>query len=221
MKACAGSIPVLSAIFILIIKLHKSILESHEVVMHSKGTFMKNFGIFTIPVYLLLSIWAVFLIDIIIPIKINSFGIVPRDVNHLIGILSSPFLHANLFHLISNSVPLFVLSSVMVFFYRKISVWAIIHIAVLGGFMVWLFARNGNHIGASGVIYGLAGFIIAFGIFSKKVLPIIIAVIITFTYGFSMLSGMLPVRSYISWEGHLFGAIAGIIVAYALKNQDN
>lgn len=85
--------------------------------------------------------------------------------------------------------------------------------------MVWLFGRSSYHVGASGLVYGLAAFLIAFGIYKKKIIPLVISLFVAFTYGISMLIGALPIFPGVSWEGHIFGAVAGVITAkIASKN---
>ena len=88
-----------------------------------------------------------------------------------------------------------------------------IYITFIGGALVWFLGRSSYHVGASGLIYGLAAFLIAFGIYKKKFVPLIISVFIAITYGITMLIGILPLFPGVSWEGHLFGAVAGVITA--------
>lgn len=175
----------------------------------------KDYSYLTFPIKLLAAIWIAFALDVVlINISFTHYGILPRKYPMgLIGVLTCPFIHANLFHIISNSVPLFVLSMITAIFYKKDSYFVVGLIIIIGGVMVWLFGRNSYHVGASGLVYGLAGFLIAFGIYKKKVVPLIISVFVACTYGISMLIGLLPVFPGVSWEGHLFGAIAGVITA--------
>ncbi len=120
-------------------------------------------GVATLPVYLVCTIWAVFLANIILPLRLNAYGIVPRTTGGLFGIVFTNFLHANIGHIISNTAPLFTLSLLLALFYRKIFFDAIAIIIGCGGLLVWLFARPTNHIGASMLIYGLAAFLICYG----------------------------------------------------------
>lgn len=165
------------------------------------------------------ALWVIYGVDWLLHLHLNSLGIVPRTSKGLVGIIASPFLHANLLHLISNTIPLLVLSLLLVIFYEKITPSVIGFVMVVGGGLVWLLARSANHIGASGVIYGLAAFLIVYGIIKKNLVSIILSVLVAVIYGSSMLSGILPVRGFVSWESHLFGAAAGVLAAFALKNQ--
>jgi len=169
------------------------------------------------------ALWVVYFINLLIDwalhFNLNSLGILPRTVKGLLGIIFSPFLHANLYHLIGNTVPLLVLSILLVVFYEKIAPAVIGIVVLVGGGLVWLFARPSYHIGASGVVYGIAAFLIVYGFIKRNVVSIILAVIVAFLYGGSMLSGLLPLRSYVSWESHLFSAAAGVLAAYSLRKQ--
>lgn len=171
---------------------------------------------------LIVFIWVVHFVDLIVPdhwFYLKSFGIVPRTAHGLIGIVASPFLHGSIFHLIGNTVPLIVLGMLLVSFYDRIALGVIAFIVLAGGGMVWLMARKANHIGASGVIYGMAGFLIAYGLLKKNITSILVAAGVIFLYGGSMVGGLLPFNSFISWEGHLFGAIAGVLAAFAYSKQ--
>lgn len=172
-----------------------------------------QFGPATMPVYLVCTVWAVYLADLVLPCRLNDYGIVPRTIRGLPGILCSNFLHASLRHLVSNTVPLFVLSLLLALFYRKIFFQVIMSIIVGGGLLIWLFARAGNHIGTSMLIYGLAAFLIICGLLRKEFIPALVSIVVTFVYGAGMLGGFLP-SPCISWEGHFFGAVAGGFAAY-------
>lgn len=175
------------------------------------------------PVFLFFGIlYGVLLVDSILPFKINGFGIIPRTKMGLIGVVSAPFLHANLLHLLSNTFPLLVMFITLVVFYKKKVMKVVVGVVLLSGLLVWCFGRTANHIGASGLIYGLAGFLIANGILEKKIIPIVISILIATTYG-GLVFGLLPTRPDVSWEGHLFGAISGVMMSYFLsrKPKDN
>ena len=168
----------------------------------------------------ILLLWAVYLLNfIIIFIDFRNFGIIPRQIYGLPGIIISPFLHVDINHLMSNTLPLAVLLTLVLAFYEKSAVKVIWIIIILGGLLVWIFARPANHIGASGVIYGLAAFLFAAGIFKRDLRSIIIASAIFFLYS-GLVFGLIPVDSRTSWEGHLFGAAAGVISAYAFRKVD-
>ncbi len=161
-------------------------------------------------------IWAVFVISRFFP-GLDQFGVVPRTLGGLIGIPAAPFLHLNLRHILSNTFPLFILLVLLAG--SKARTWEIVaDIVVLGGGLLWLFGRPKTcAIGASGLIFGLITFLILSGFLEKRLIPLAIAILVGFIYGGTLLSGVLPqVDSQISWEGHLCGAVAGGIVAYAL-----
>ena len=161
-------------------------------------------------------LYVVYFIGFFIPI--TKFGIVPRTTSGLIGVFTAPFLHGGLRHLLSNTIPLITLLIVLNTIYPTKTLAVFLFITIAGGLLVWIFGRNANHIGASGLIYGLVAFLIVNGILEKKYIPILVSIGIGVVYG-GLIWGIFPsVRSYISWEGHLFGAVAGIIIAFLLKN---
>ncbi|WP_370407632.1 rhomboid family intramembrane serine protease [Tenacibaculum dicentrarchi] len=165
-------------------------------------------------IQLIVFLYVVHAVSFFIPI--TQFGIIPRTFNGLIGVFTSPFLHGGIWHLISNTLPLIVLLTVLNFFYPKKTLSVIIFIILVGGMLVWLFARSANHIGASGLIYGLASFLIANGILERKFIPILVSISVAVVYG-GLIWGLVPsLKSHISWEGHLFGAVSGVLIAFLL-----
>lgn len=166
-------------------------------------------------------IWIIFILNyIFFFIDFNQFGIRPRTINGLFGILLSPFLHLNWTHLISNTIPLFILVFVTLQFYNKLFLRVSIFSVIIGGFAVWLFGRSGtNHIGASGVIFAYIGFLLFSGIFRKSFKAILIAIIIIFLYGAALLRGIIPGQQGVSWEGHFFGVAAGSIAAWIYRKK--
>lgn len=165
----------------------------------------------------IISIYVVFTISIFFPIV--NLGIVPRTLKGLLGIITSPFLHGGFRHIISNTVPLVVLLFILNYFYPQKAIYVILFTVIAGGLLVWLFGRNANHIGASGLIYGIAAFLIANGFIEQKFVPLLISIGVIILYG-SLIWGILPsLRSYISWEGHLFGAISGVTISFLLNSK--
>ena len=161
------------------------------------------------------SIWAVFLLSWAFP-AIDHYGVVPRTAIGLVGIPAMPFLHADLHHLLSNTIPLFVLM-ILLAGSRAESSEVVATIALLGGFLLWIFGRPAVHIGASGLISGLTAFLILSGLLEQRLIPLLVAILVGFLYGGSLTLGVIPrLGSNISWDGHLCGAIAGCVVAYAL-----
>jgi membrane associated rhomboid family serine protease len=171
------------------------------------GKIIRNLLIF------ILVLWGVRIVDSLLPTDLCQFGIVPRNLVGLLGLIFAPFLHGNYFHLISNTVPVFVLLLILFFFYPKNAWTVIIESVLIGGGLVWLFGRSASHVGISGLIYSLAAFLIVAGIYKKDMKSLILSIAVLTAYG-GLIWGIFPGRYWISWEGHLFGALAGGIVAY-------
>ncbi len=161
--------------------------------------------------------WLVYLIDLVLPIDLNQFGIMPRTLYGLIGIPTMPFLHAGIGHLVSNTIPLCILLFILTSTKRQDYVEIIASIIVFGGLFLWLFGRSAVHVGASGLIYGLIAFLIANGFAERKVMPILVSLFVGFLYGSTLFFGVLPTAGpQVSWDGHLFGAIAGALTAFLM-----
>ena len=177
------------------------------------------FKLIQFPIYLVASIWIIHILNASGALNFRNFGLLPRDVDGIIGIFTAPFIHGSFQHLMSNSVPLFVMTFLIVFFYKRIAYQSILLIYVLTGFAVWAFARdNVMHIGASGVVYGLVAFVFWTGIFRRNVKSIILALIIVTFYS-GLFLGIMPTQQGISWESHLFGGLVGILVAFWMKDD--
>jgi membrane associated rhomboid family serine protease len=159
-------------------------------------------------------IWCVFIVGQILPFQLDSYGITPRTLRGLVGIPASPFLHADLAHIVSNTIPLTVL--LLLLAGSRGQTWTVVaSIVLVSGALLWLFGRSANHIGASGLIYGLIAYLLVSGLREGRVIPFIIAVVVWFLYGGTLAAGILPsLSSHVSWEGHLFGMIAGGAIAY-------
>lgn len=159
-------------------------------------------------------IWLVYALDRVLPLE--QFGLIPRNGSHLVGIITMPFLHGSLQHIMSNTVPLLVLLTLLAGS-RANSRTIVLIIVLLGGALLWLFGRGAAlHIGASGLVFGLAVFLIVSGLLERRVIPMLITIFVTFMYGSSLLSGILPWQPGVSWDGHLFGGIAGAVAAFFL-----
>jgi membrane associated rhomboid family serine protease len=162
--------------------------------------------------------WIVFLADYILPGEFATFGIMPRTAEGLKGIVFAPFLHGNWGHLISNTGAVFALTFTLFWCYENIAWKVWILSALLDGALVWLLARTSYHIGMSGVIFALLGFLLATGVFRFSLKTLIISGVIFFLYG-GALWGVLPKDPNVSWEAHLFGVIAGVFLAKMNKDK--
>ena len=171
---------------------------------------------FQIPFLLVLLLWVTFMVEIVFQIDLAVFGIYPRKASGLMGIVFSPFIHGDLNHLLSNSIPMLVLGSLTYYFYKPIFYKSLFNIMVFGGLLVWVFARPSYHIGASGVIYGLASLLFFSGMFRKSYRLVAVSLLVVFLYG-SMIWGVLPLEEHISFEGHLAGAVVGYLIAYRYR----
>jgi membrane associated rhomboid family serine protease len=162
-------------------------------------------------------IWTVFLISTFFP-AIKEYGLQPRTAPGLVGVVSMPFLHQNLGHIIGNTIPLVVLLTLVAG--SRARTWEYVaEIVIIGGALLWLIGRNANHIGASGLVFGLIAFLILAGVFERRPIPILIAIITFFLYGGTLLWGFVPLDSSVSWDGHLCGSAAGGLLAFRLARK--
>lgn len=161
--------------------------------------------------------WGGFLLSLVTPI--NRLGIVPRSVEGIPGILLSPFLHGSFQHIISNTTAMLFFAPVFSLIQSRNLISKLLVLILLSGTITWLIAFSGTHIGASGLIFSLFGFLVSVAYFQREFKYITVSVIIASLYGY-MIFGVLPIRSGVSWEGHLAGVIAGILYAgYAKKKN--
>ena len=184
--------------------------------IEDKTRLRKSFRIAFVFLFIL---WAVKLFEYFSGIELTEFGIYPQKAKGLIGILTSPLIHANFSHLISNSATLFFLTFGLFYFYRKSAVDIFILIYILGGIIVWVTARPAYHIGASGLIYGFASFLFFSGVFRKDTSSIALSLLVTFLYG-GLVWGILPTDAEVSFESHFAGAMLGLICAVAYRKKD-
>jgi membrane associated rhomboid family serine protease len=174
-----------------------------------------------VPFRLVFLMWAVFAVEILMGLPLNHFGIYPREIFGLIGIFVAPMLHGGLDHLLSNTIPLLFLGTVLFFFYSSIGGGVFFRSYFWTNVLVWIFGRSGSsHIGASGVVYGIAFFLIFFGVFRRDLTSIIISAVVVLMYG-GVIYGVIPSDPRISWESHLGGALVGIYTAidYSSKKK--
>lgn len=178
--------------------------------VHSLSRDLKGIALFVAV------IWVVFVLDLFLPL--TQLGLKPRSLGGLPGIITIPFLHGNLQHIMANTVPLIVLLCLLAGS-RANSIDIVVFISVIAGVLLWLFGRDATHIGASVLVFGLIGFLVCAGFFEKRLLSALIAIGVAVVYGSTLVFGVLPIQSGVSWEGHLFGAIAGGAIAYYIAGD--
>ena len=170
--------------------------------------------------------WGVFIIDVLVPIDFyRHFGLDTTSFSGLIGIVTYPFLHGSLMHLINNTFPLLILSLLLFSTYSNDGWEIIAGITVIGGFATWLCGYllfpPAIHVGASGIIFGMAGFLMAAGLLTRKIIPILVGVLAFIFYGFPLLFGLIPIMSGVSYSSHWFGFLAGIGMACLYRSSEN
>lgn len=163
---------------------------------------------------LLLWLWGFNLVNwLLLRSKLNVLGIYPRNAFGLLGIIFSPFLHGNFTHLFFNTIPLFALGMFILALGQNVFIAVSVLIALISGFLVWLFGRKYLHIGASGVISGYFGFLLSLAYFHPTIISIVLALVTIYYFG-SIFAGIIPTSEAISWECHLTGLISGMFVMY-------
>lgn len=183
---------------------------------NEKQNFLRSF---TISIVFVGILWIILIIQNLSELKFFELGILPRHLNGLTGILTAPLIHSNYPHLISNSPTLLILSTGILYFYPSAAPKAFTLIYLLSGGLIWIFARQAWHIGASGLLYGLLGFLFFSGIFRRDRRSIALALLVIFLYG-GFVWGILPLSREISWEAHLFGGLSGILASFLFRKDD-
>lgn len=163
-------------------------------------------------------LWLVKAIEIFSNYRFNQLGIVPRTPYGLIGIIIGPLIHYNFTHLVSNSLPLLILGIITFNFYRTIAFEIFIWVYLVSGLCVWIVGEPASHIGASGLVYGFASFIFFSGIFRGEFKALLLAILVAVVYG-SIIWGVLPSHQSISWQTHLYGAMAGGLCAFFYRRE--
>ncbi len=183
----------------------------------------KRMRIALIPTIFFLSLmWLILIIDLSLDLPMYKLGVYPLSWKGLPGIFLSPLIHSSVKHLFSNTIPLFVLTWCLFYFYKGIANQTFFFLWLLSGFITWIIARDSWHIGASGIVYSLSFFLFFSGAFRKHIPLIAISLVVAFLYG-SNVWNMFPWSVYldvnVSWEGHLSGAISGFIIAVIFRNH--
>jgi membrane associated rhomboid family serine protease len=163
-------------------------------------------------------LWGIECVNALLGHRLIRWGIMPRTLPGLVGIPLSPFLHGSFTHLILNTVPLVTLGSFVAFYGTRVFLTVSLWIMLLSGTALWPLGRSAYHIGVSSVVFGYFGYLVARGWYERSVTALLVAFLTLVLYG-SIVWGVLPTQSYISWEGHLFGLLAGVLVARLTTSQ--
>jgi membrane associated rhomboid family serine protease len=168
---------------------------------------------------LLAAMWVLEVVDIALDHRLDQYGIEPRDPDGLVGVVAAPFLHADFGHLIANTIP-FVALGIIIGLQGVARVLAVTGIVlVVSGLGTWLVAPdNSIHIGASGIVFGYASYLLARGIFNRDLIEIAIGLGVAAIWGTALLGGLLP-QDGVSWQGHFFGAVGGVLAAWMLRRD--
>ncbi|GJM30498.1 MAG: rhomboid family intramembrane serine protease [Cyclobacteriaceae bacterium] len=163
-------------------------------------------------------LWLVRIVESLLSFDLGVLGIHPRSLAGTVGILTGPLVHGDFQHLMSNSLPLIFLGIGVFYFYNRIALEVFLGIYFFTSIWVWIVARDAYHIGASGIVYGLASFLLFSGFFRKDSRSIAISLIVIFIYG-GMAYGLFPLNEGISWESHLLGSLAGLLAAFLYRRH--
>jgi len=177
---------------------------------------------FRYAVYIVISfvllLWVIKAVEMAMEISFSSLGVFPRTLKGTIGIFTGPLIHGDIIHLISNTLPIILLGVMLFYFYHRIAVEIFVWLYLVTGFWTWLLARDAYHIGASGIVYGMASFLFFSGIIRKNRQLMTISAIIIFLYG-GMIHGVFPnaVDANVSWESHLMGGLVGLFLSFLFR----
>ena len=190
--------------------------------MDNKAERKKFFGSLVIPACIVALMLAVKIIEVALGLDLSRFGLMPQSAHGLFGILTLPFLHGGWEHLASNSIPILVLGTALYYFYPTLANRVLLLTYLLSGLLTWCLGSPGSiHIGASALVYGLNLFLIVSGFIRGNRMLIVISLVVVFLYG-GFVWGMIPdlaILQNISWEGHLSGAIVGIVLAFLFRKE--
>jgi membrane associated rhomboid family serine protease len=179
-----------------------------------------RFGYSFLPGLLFASlIWLIHLLAYLTDADLAWLGVLPRNFFGLVGVFLSPLIHSSLLHLLSNTFPLILLSGFIIFIHRTAGLRVLLLIYILSGILTWFIGRQAYHIGASGVVYGMAGFLLFRGFYTRDRSSMAIAFAILFLYS-GLFYGLFPNEERVSWEGHLGGLIAGLVAVFSLGKDE-
>lgn len=182
-----------------------------------KKQFALSWNKLWIPFTFLIVIWILKWTELRFDMDFSSWGVYPKNVRGLKGILAAPMIHGDLSHLLHNSLPFVALSLAIIYFYGAISNSVFLVSYLTTGILVWIFGRESFHIGASGLVYALASFVFFSGLIRQHAQLIAISLLVVFLYG-GMVWGLFPIEPRISWESHLSGAVVGLFLAVWFRN---
>lgn len=166
-----------------------------------------------IPTFFMVLCWMMFAAERLLDVSFSQYGLMPREISHWFGVFTMPFLHANLSHIFSNTVSFVVLGTMLFYFYPEKALCVFLISYIFTGILTWIIGIGGVHIGASGMIYAFAAYIFTVGARSGNIQNMALSLIVVFLYG-SMVWGLYPQNTGISWEGHLAGAVTGLVCAF-------
>ena len=164
-------------------------------------------------------LWSIQLLNSALGLGPQDFGVRPRELAGLPGILFAPLVHGGFEHLLANSLPLVILGTAMLYLYPTAARIVLPAVYLGTGVAVWLFARGSSHVGASGLVYGLVSYIFVAGLIRRDRRAIAASLLVSFMYGASVW-GLLPIERGVSWETHLAAALIGLVLAIVLRRRD-
>lgn len=159
--------------------------------------------------------WVIEIVNFMLGHRLNAFGVLPRHLSGLPGIVTAPVLHAGFGHLLSNTGGLLILGGLTQLQGNRRFIEVTLIVALVGGVLVWLLARGAYHVGASGLVFGYFGYLVARGYYRRSLISIVVAAGVVLMFG-GLLHGLLPLQTHVSWEGHLFGLLSGVFAAWVL-----
>lgn len=189
--------------------------------MQKANSFKATIVSVAAPVAILVALmWVVGMVNTLLDYRLSEYGVVPRTVDGLIGIPLMPFLHGSFDHLVVNTLPMVVLGGLVAIHGSKKFLTATVFITLVGGGALWVVGRHAVHVGASGLVFGFFGYLIARAWYTRSLVAVLIAVVVAVVYG-GILLGVLPFfQEGVSWEGHLTGLIAGALAARLMWKED-
>jgi membrane associated rhomboid family serine protease len=197
-------------------------MSNNESNITTEGAFYRKkfFLSIIIPGLFVFIMWLVKIIEVLFGLDLSEFGIYPLAVKGLSGIIFSPFIHADFTHLFNNTLPFFILSVALFYFYSEIALKVFLWTYFLTGILVWFGGREAYHIGASGLVYGLASFLFFSGIIRRYYRLVALSLLVVFLYG-EMVWGIFPgvYKKNVSWESHMLGFFSGIVLAIRFRKE--